>query len=291
MTLPLTFPIFELSPQDFEKLCLDLLNAEGGNLNLNSDQRDRWFDITGERPSGEGKSITVAIEVKHRTTFHPEGLRLFVDRLSKSDKRFDEYVFITSSPLTSAHRQAIQSEIIARSGLNVQLFGQQEVFQLLTKHSDVAAKYFKEVAQRVRQRRLAFVTSSAGVLVSVIALVFSIAPFTKDKGRDSFESQIQAVEANLNSLKALEQSLSVLKKELQTTSEESARIKREYEEALKLKAITSEQLEQIKKAVSAQSASDTFLNYFFGFLLGVAGSVLATVITDRWKAKRALSGS
>ncbi len=136
-----------------------------------------------------------------------------------------------------------------------------------------------------------FVTSSAGVLVSVISLLFSIVPFTKDKERDSFESQIQAVEANLNSLKALERSLSALKKELQTTSEESARIKREYEEALKLKAITSEQLEQVKKAVSAQSASDTFLNYFFGFLLGVAGSVLATVITDRWKAKRALSGS
>lgn len=290
MTSPLSFPIFELSPQDFEKLCLDLLKAEGGNLQLNSDEKNRWFDITGERPSPEGKPRTVAIEVKHRTTFHPEGLRLFVDRLSKSDMRFDEYVFITSSPLTSVHRQAIQSETIAQSGLNIQLFGQQEVFQLLTKHSDVAAKYFKEVAQKVRQRRLAFVTGSVGVLASVMSLLFSIGPFTKDKERNSFESQIQAVEANLNSLKALERSLSALKKELQTTSEESARIKREYEEALKLKAITSEQLEQIKKAVSAQSATDTFLNYFFGFLLGVAGSMLATVITDKWKAKRALSG-
>lgn len=175
--------------------------------------------------------------------------------------------------------------------LNFQLLGQQEVFQLLTKHSGVAAKYFKEVIKRVRQRRLMFVTSSAGVLVSVISLLFSIVPLTKDQERDSFESQIQTVESNLNNLKALERGLSALKKELRTTSEESARIKREYEEALKLKAITSEQLEKVKKAVSAQPASETFLNYCFGFLLGVASSVLATVITDRLKAKRALSGS
>lgn len=290
MTSPQSFPIFELSPQDFEKLCLDLLKAEGGNLRLNSDEKNRWFDIAGERPSPDGKSRTVAIEVKHRTAFHPEGLRLFVDRLAKSDVRFDEYVFITSSPLTSAQLQAIHSEAIARSGLTIQLFGQQEVFQLLTKHSDIAAKYFKEVAQRVWLRRLHFIFGLVGVLASVVSLVFSVIPLTKEKERKSFESQIQAVEANLNSLKTLERNLSALKKELQTTSEESARIKREYEEALKLKAITAEQLEQIKKAVSTQSTGDTFLNYFFGFLLGVAGSILATVITDRWKAKRALSG-
>ena len=291
MTSPLTFPIFELSPKDFEKLCLDLLKAEGGNLKLNSEERDHWFDITGEKPSPEGKNRTVAIEVKHRTTFHPEVLRLFIDRLSKSDKRFDEYVFVTSSPLTASHREKIQSETTGRSGLNVQLLGQEEIFQLIAKHPDVAAIYFKGVAQRVRARRLTFVASLSGVLVSVISLLFSIAPFTKDKEHDSFESEIRSVEANLNSLKALERSLSALKKELQTTSEESVRIKKEYEEALKLKEITSEQLEQVKKAVNAQSAIDTFFNYFFGFLLGIAGSVLATVITDWWKAKRALSGS
>lgn len=219
----------------------------------------------------------------------PFGLRLFIDRLSKSDLRFDEYVFITSSPLTATHQQAIQSATVSQSGLNILLLGQQEVFQLLAKNPSVAAKYFKAVAQQIRQRRLTLAGSLFGVLASVLSLVFAIVPFSKDKEPASFENQIQAVETNLNSLKALERSLYALKKELQTTSEESARIKHEYEEALKLKAITSEQLEQIKTAVSAQSASDTFLNYFFGFLLGVAGSILATVITDRWKAKRALS--
>lgn len=290
MTSPQSFPIFELSPQDFEKLCLDLLKAEGGNLRLNTDEKNHWFDITGERPSPKGKPRTVAIEVKHRTTFHPEGLWLFIDRLSKSNMRFDEYVFITSSPLTPAHLEAINSEAVARSGISIQFLGQQDVFHLLSKHSDVAAKYFKEVAQKVRQRRLSLWLSSVGVVASVVSMLFAIIPFTKDKERDSFESQIQAVEANLNSLRALERNLSALKKELQTTSEESTRIKMEYEEALKLKAITAEQLEQIKKAVSAQSTTDTFLNYFFGFLLGVAGSILATVITDRWKARRELSG-
>lgn len=289
MTSLHSFPIFELSPQDFEKLCLDLLKADGGNLRLNTDEKNRWFDITGEMPSSEGKPRTVAIEVKHRTTFHPEGLRLFIDKLSKSNMRFDEYVFITSSPLTPAHLEAINSVAVKRSGISIQLLGQKDVFHLLSKHSDVAATYFKEVAQKVRKRRLTLWLSSVGVAVSVFSLLFAIIPFTKDKEQNSFENQIQAVESNLNSLRALESDLSALKKELQTTSEESIRIKREYEEALKLKAITAEQLEQVKKAVSAQSTTDTFLNYFFGFLLGVAGSILATVITDRWKAKRVLT--
>lgn len=284
------FPIFELTPQDFERLCLDLLNAEGGNLILNSDEKHRWFDITGERLSTEGNAKRVAIEVKHRTTFHPEGLRFFADSLSKSDSRFDEYVFMTSAPLTPANLKAIKTATVSSPSLNLVLLGQHEIFQLLEKHPKIAAKYFKEIAQKVRLRRLSAASSLIGIIVSVMSFSYTIITFDKDKEPDIFESQIQAVETNLDSLKALEHSLTALRKELENTSEDSARIKREYEEALKLKAITSEQLEQVKKAVSAQSASDTFLNYFLGFLLGAAGSILATIITDRWKAKRALSG-
>ena len=167
---------------------------------------------------------------------------------------------------------------------------QKEIFNLLAKHPTVGAKYFKSVVQEVRRRRIAFAFSLIGVLASVLSLFLTIVPHKTDTDRDSFQSQIQAVESNLAGLKVLERSLSALKKELQATSEESARIKLQYEEALKLKAITAEQLEQIKKAVNAQSVTDTFWNYFFGFVMGVAGSMLATIIMDRWKARRALSG-
>ncbi|MCT8946812.1 restriction endonuclease [Pseudomonas iridis] len=283
-------PIFELSQQDFEKLCLDLFTAEGGNYRLIHDDKNRWFDVSGEKAAANGISNTVAIEIKHRNAFHPESVRFFVDGLSKSNLHFDEYIFVTSAPITAEHRRTTNTRIISNSKFNIQLLGQQEILQLLLKHPKIASKYFKNVSQKIFQRRLAVATSSAGILASVLSLLLTFLPLTEDKEKSSFESQIQSVETNLQGLKEMERNLGALKKELQATSDESAQIKKDYEAALKLKAITSEQLEQINKAVNSQSATDTALNYFFGFLLGVAGSILATVITDRWKARRELSG-
>lgn len=283
-------PLFELSPQDFEKLCLDLFTAEGGNYRLIHDGKNRWFDVSGEKAAANGISNTIAIEIKHRNVFHPESVRFFVDGLSKSNLHFDEYIFVTSAPITAEHRRTTHARIISNSKFNIQLLGQQEILQLLLKHPKIASKYFKSVSQKIFQRRLAVATSFAGILASLLSLLLTFLPLTQDKEKSSFESQIQSVETNLQGLKEMERNLGALKKELQATSDESAQIKRDYEAALKLKAITSEQLEQINKAVNSKTATDTALNYFFGFLLGVAGSILATVITDRWKARRELSG-
>ncbi|NWC43933.1 restriction endonuclease [Pseudomonas edaphica] len=283
------FPIFELSPQDFEKLCLDVFTAEGGSYRLIHDDKNRWFDVFGEKPVASGICSTVAVEIKHRKAFHPEIVDFFVDSLSKSNLHFDEYVFVTSAPITAEQRRATHAGIISDSKFNIQLLGQQEVFQLLLKHPKIANRYFKSVSQKIFQRRVAVATSFAGILASVLSLLFTMIPLVEEKEKSSFESQIQSVETNLQGLKQMERNLDALKKELQATSDESAQIKRDYEAALKLKAITSEQLEQINKAVNSQTATDTALNYFFGFLFGVAGSILATVITDRWKARRELS--
>jgi hypothetical protein len=284
------FPIFELSSQDFEKLCLDLFAAEGGSYRLIHDDKNRWFDIFGEKTAANGVSSSVAVEIKHRKTFHPENVGLFVDRLSKSDLHFDEYIFVTSAPITAERRRVTHAKIISNSKFNIQLLGQHEVFQLLLKYPKISTKYFKSVSQKIFQRRVTVVTSFAGISVSLFSLVLTIIPLAEEKEKSSFESQIQSVETNLQGLKEVERNLIELKKELQATSVESAQIKMDYEAALKLKAITSEQLEQINKAVNSQTSTDTALNYFFGFLLGVAGSILATVITDRWKARRELSG-
>jgi tRNA splicing endonuclease len=281
---------FDLSPSGFENLCFDLLYAEGGNFWFNNDSNQRWFDIAGERFSPDGTTIKVAVEVKHRRVFYPEGLRFFVDQLSKSDLQFDEYMFITSSPLTTSQLKKLHSDIVSPTGLKISLLGQMEVIQLLEKHQDIASKHLKAVERAARKRGTWLAVSLIGIFTSVLSLKYATAPFTNDQERDSFKNKIHAVETNLNNLKGLEDSLIELKKELQKTSYESAKIKKEYEEALKLKEVTAEQLAHIKIAVSAQSSSDTLLNYFLGFILGVASSILATIITDRWKAKRALSG-
>ncbi|MGM3216470.1 hypothetical protein ACSQ5K_14760 [Pseudomonas sp. PhalM4] len=107
----------------------------------------------------------------------------------------------------------------------------------------------------------------------------------------TFEDRINAVEQNLQSLKSLEESLNDLKGELQRKSAETAQIQLEYEEALKLRSFTDDEISRFKKAASSTNAMETFLNYFYGFIIGVFGSILATIITDRWKARRALNRS
>ncbi|OAS08559.1 hypothetical protein AYO08_08270 [Pseudomonas putida] len=60
---------------------------------------------------------------------------------------------------------------------------------------------------------------------------------------------------------------------------------------LKLKSFTDQKINRFKKAASATNAMETFLNYFYDFIIGVFGSLLATIITDHWKARRALNRS
>ena len=100
---------------------------------------------------------------------------------------------------------------------------------------------------------------------------------------------MKSVEDSLARLGDLERGLLALKVDLENKARESAQVSKEYEEAMRLKALTSEQLESVRRAVSSQSRSDVFWNYFFGFILGVAGSVVATILTDKWKQRRSLA--
>jgi hypothetical protein len=222
--------------------------------------------------------------------FHPEGLRLFLERLSKEPQKFDEYIFITSSPIADIHRQLKDSAAAKALNALVQILGRAELTQLLDSHPAVAMKYFKSVRDRIKRRRAAAWISALALTASLGGLssaIYSLVRFEREP-KSELTEQVGAVEASLVRLRDLERSLTNLKKELQEKSAESARIAKEYEEAMKLKALTSEQLDQIKKAVNSQSRMDVFLNYFWGFLLGVAGSILATIIVDMWKRRRAL---
>jgi hypothetical protein len=283
------YPLFELSPEQFEKLCIELVAAslEGDNAVLS--EKPNWIDavIGSQSPSG---AKTVAVEVSHRTQFPPMGLNNFFERLLKEPRKFDEYVFITSSPLRQVHRQVLESATAKSLARPIRLLGQAEVVGLLDKHQDIAAKYFKTLSNRVRIRRLSEFTSILGVAISLFAFATSFyADRETPKEASAFSSQIASVEDSLTRLKSLEAGLQDLKSDLRSKSEESARVSKEYEEAMKLKALTKEQLEQVRLAIGSQSQWEVFLNYFFGFVLGVAGSVLATIITDRWKQRRVLT--
>lgn len=283
------YPLYELSGEEFERLCVELLMAADPQLTISAGEAPRWIDAVGMKKVPNGIR-SVAIEAKHRTDFHPEGLRLFLERLSQESTKFDEYIFITSSPIQDVHRQVSKSQAAISLNAELRLLGRDDILSLLNQHHHVAAKYFKTARKRQQRQKFAALVSSFAVAVSVGVLGNLLHDSLRARVEPSSKltEQVKSVESSLARLRDLEQSLKLLKDDLEQKSAESARITKEYEEAMKLKALTSEQLEQVKKAVSGQSGAEIFLNYFFGFLLGVAGSVLATVITDRWKQQREL---
>ncbi|MGQ3194084.1 MAG: hypothetical protein ACT6UH_05685 [Hydrogenophaga sp.] len=289
MTDERKYPLYELSEQEFERLCVDLLLAANPQMSASTVEIPRWIDaVAKERVDGRDRAI--AIEVKHRMNFHPEGLRLFLERLSKESPKFDEYIFITSSPIGDIHRQLKDSAAAKALNAGVQILGRAEITQLLDLHPTVAMKYFKSARDRVKRRQIAAWLSSLALTISLGGLTNALYSLVRvERGpKSELTEQLGAVEASLARLRDLERSLTNLKKELQEKSQESARIVKEYEEAMKLKALTAEQLDQIKKVVNTQSRMDVFLNYLWGFLLGVAGSILATILVDMWKRRRAL---
>lgn len=282
------YPIFEINPAEFESLCLELLQAEGGDFRL---VRHFAYDIEGKRESAHGNEEKIAVEVKHRSHFQMEDLKQSVSKIQKISEKFNTFIYITSANISLSRRDIIQKLLETPSNLQINVLGQQELHALLSKHRAIAGKYFKTAIAKKNKRTLWLAGSSLMVIFSALSLISTTWKVVMDNEPTTFEDRINAVEKNLQGLKSLEESLKDLKAELQEKSAESARIKLEYEEALKLQSFTEEEIDRFKKAASATSATDTFLNYLYGFIFGVFGSILATIITDQWKVRRALNRS
>ncbi len=280
------YPLFQIPPSEFEKLAIDLLNAEGGRYGPAGRAE---FDILGRRAAESDEKGKIAIEVKHRVHIQIDQVKAFIERASALPEHFSNLVFLTSAPITSVQRQQINRIAESLSGRQLTVIGQRELEAMLAKHRTIADKYFKPAAADRRKRILTSFVAVLAVIFSTLSYFAQVWDQLYKPEPSSFESRIDSVEQNLRGLKSLEQSLQGLKAQLQETSAETARIQLEYEEALKLKSFTDEEINRFKKAASTTSAMDTFLNYFYGFLLGVSGSILATIITDRWKTWRALN--
>lgn len=288
------YPLYELTPEVFERLCFDLLarSYQGFDFGIFGPEPgpDKGVDFVGTKDEA-GKHVKVAVEIKHRTSLHPDGLRLFLQRFADYFSDFDELVIVTSSPITKTHREFVSLPSLKEKGVNVRLIGQSDIFELLEKNQDIAARYFDKVRDKVRKRKYAEYLSVLASVASVIGLILSLYSYNNHEETTSLDRQIDSVEMALKGVRSLEGSLSDLKGELTKTSKESEQIKKEYEEALKLKSVTADQLKQIRKAVSSQTNSEIVFNYLLGFLLGVGSSILGAVIYDRIRRFRALQNN
>jgi len=132
----------QLSSLDFEDLCRDLLQAEmGESLETFKPGRDQGIDIRGLYD----KKKTI-IQCKH---YIKSGISSLLSKLKKeeSDKvkklSPDRYLFCTSLPLSPMDKEKIKSIFNPFIQSKADIFGQEDLNNLLNKHKEIETQHFK----------------------------------------------------------------------------------------------------------------------------------------------------
>lgn len=294
MSDELKYPIFDLSPEDFEKLCLDLLNTTGIYRDLGLHNRDDNYlfaDIYGKIENKHGELVGVAIEVKHWlkmniSKFKNEVLQR-IDRL----KDFTNIKFITSAKIENYQKDQINDIISPYKGWGLEIIDQSDLFKLLDLNPKIAEKYFKPVRKHNTLRTIQFSVSIMGAIGSILSvLIFgTLNIITPKEEVQTLDNKIQIVEQAITNINDLEGYLNKIKKDMRETKIDIDRIKREYEEVQELKKLTDEELAILNKALQKKSFIDVVLNYFFGFVLGVTASVIGGIIIERRRKLKRLT--
>ncbi len=104
--------------------------------------------------------------------------------------------------------------------------------------------------------------------------------------KQDLQIQIREVEDAMKNLRNLETYLEKTKSDMIATEEAKERIEEEYNKVKELETLTENQLDAISLAVNKRTTTDIIKNYFWGFVLGVSGSLVASYIYGYLKRKK-----
>lgn len=274
----LKYQLFELSPIQFEKLCADLLNTEL--------QFDKYFIIDGSSDNGVDilalKGIKkLAIQIKHRYKIVNNQLEKEIEKYKHLLEFHHEFIFMTSANISKETINKLQSE-------KIRIISQQEIFNLLDKHSDVAQRYFTNVEKKNKKNRQWLSTSLIGALVSIILSLFTVYSDINKKNKTLTE-KIDNVEQVLKGIKGLENDLESIKSDMIETDLENKKVMEEYKKMKGLEDIVNDKKESLNNILNYQPWYIKTLNYILGVLTGVFTSIIASILFERWKLKRELN--
>lgn len=274
----LKYQLFDLTPQNFEEFCADLLNAEY--------QFDKFFLTDG--PNDQGVDILalkgikkLAVQIKHRYKIPVGQLEREIERYKPLLEFHHEFIYLTSAILPKEAIKKLESD-------KVKILSQNEIFELLDKHTDVAQRYFTVVERKIKKTRQWF---SASVIGAIISLILSLSTFfleNKEKDKPLTE-RIDNVEQALKGIKGLEKDLESIKSDMIETDLENKKILAEYEKMKGLEDIVNEKKESLNIVLNYQPWYKTALNYFLGIITGIFTSIVASILYERWKLRKELN--
>ena len=281
--------IYDISAQKFEELALNFLQEQGDLTsleNLTSGKIDYGCDFSATLKD-TAKPCRIAIEAKHRRKLSKQDLYRIAETAERIKSGFDGFILITSAQLNKEEQELLE-RLIHSSGYTFIRIYQGITFETLTKTSN------RKALEEIKRSKISEIKSLASgimaVVVALIALTSNLIPYFLDEEKN-LDTRIENVASALESIKDLEKNLTEIKSDMQKTQRESETIKREYEKSQELKQLTDDQQAAFRAAIGASSPPWWVkpLDYFFGFILGIGASVIASFIYERIKRNRALN--
>jgi len=270
--------LYQLKPDQFEKLVMELLSAEGYKFSDNI-VLAQGVDFIATK---EEKHIGVII--KHRRELNSQAVREIFDNQPKYGFQSPwDLLFVTSARITEQQANTIQ---LSKLGYHLEIIAHDELQKLLSKHSEIAEKHLKPVRQRLLFEKI---KGSGAILVILVTLAIIWFPWKKSQPLDA---RIQNVEAALSSIRDLEGSLSKVRDDMVATENATREINRQNAAAKELQKSNDAAIELLIQKYKSDKWWNTALGWGFSFLTGIATSYIASVFFEKRNQRKALeSGS
>lgn len=271
---------YNLKPSEFERLVADVF-AQSGYLDVKlvGGPGDKGVDILAKRDDKQ-----VAIQVKHKSRLSLHDLQLFIDHYFSNPSTPRNLIFVTSAELPKDIKSRIDR---IPEGAQFEIVDRNSLLQMVQAHKEVSEQVMANAAQRQRSQKFRLSLSYVAGLCSILGLFISFYSIIYPS-KAPLDKRIETVEKALGSMHDLERYLSDIKKDMEDTQKATSVINQKYADAKELEKLTAAQLSALQTTLQGQNWRWTVLNYVFGFILGVASSLVASVLYARWQQRKAL---
>jgi len=273
--------LYLLTPAEFEKLCAQILRSKGWRgVELIGGPHDQGVDIVGKVDG-----LRCAVQVKHTKQISRHSIEQIINQMIVSAYDPEHLVVMTSACITQPQREEFQK---LSNGRKLTFIDHDEIVGILSETPDIQRTQIESARRRTVRQKRELILGAMGVATSLVGLALSLVMIFNRPEKPGLQKRIETVEVAIGNLKDLEGQLNSIKTDMVKTEEEARLIKQEYEQAKALEKFTDEQYRAARSALSAHSWKTTALNYVLGFILGIASSLIASVIHSKLQQQKAL---
>ena len=200
-------PIYDLRPEDFERLVGELLRAENFRI------QERFFWPRGADLIATKGEDTFIVQIKHRQALSTGEVMADFDQYIAGEDLAQKLLLVTSAKISAQQAANLKA---FRPGHELSIIALQELDRLLSAHPEIAGRFLSRARRRRSFQNLNLAAAALGSLASLVALIVAlVGHFSKQP--QPLDKRIQTVEATLTSIRDLEGYLGKIKQDMVAT--------------------------------------------------------------------------